>query len=149
MLIPPEYSVLECLGGIFLRNSDNKNLASILKGTIKGFTLAVIIFFVLIAMFAIIISKTDVSDTIVEILTLLALGVASFFCAFINQKKTKQRGIVIGAISSAEIFIIIFIVGLFGSNGVFTLLMLKKLLAVLFASILGGILSANSKKKYK
>lgn len=132
-----------------MRNSDNKNLASILKGTIKGFTLAVIIFFVLIAMFAIIISKTDVSDTIVEILTLLALGVASFFCAFINQKKTKQRGIVIGAISSAEIFIIIFIVGLFGSNGVFTLLMLKKLLAVLFASILGGILSANSKKKYK
>ena len=132
-----------------MRNSDNKNFASILKGTIKGIAFAVLIFLVLIAMFAIIISKTDVSDTIVEILTMFALGVASFFCAFINQKKTKQRGIVVGAISGVEVSIIILIIGLFGSNGVFTLLMLKKLLTVLLASILGGILSANSKKKYK
>ncbi len=132
-----------------MRSSDNKNFASILKGTVKGIVFSMIIFFVLIAVFAIIISKTDVSDTVVEVLTLFALGVASFFCAFINQKKTKQRGIVIGAISGAEIFIIIFIVGLFGTNGVFTLLMLKKLLTVMLAGVLGGILSANSKKKYK
>lgn len=132
-----------------MRNSDNKNFASILKGTIKGIAIAILIFFVLIAVFAIIISKTDVSDTIIEVLTLFALGVASFFCAFINQKKTKQRGIVIGAISGVEIFIVIFIIGLFGNNGVFTLLMVKKLLTVILASILGGILSANSKKKYK
>lgn len=132
-----------------MRNSDNKSLASILKGSVKGIAFSVIIFFVLIAIFALFISKTDVSDTIIEVLTLFALGVASFFCAFLNQKKTKQRGIIIGAISAAEIFLLIFIIGLFGNNGVFTALMLKKLLTVLLAGVLGGILSANSKKKYK
>jgi len=132
-----------------LRNADNKNFVSILKNTIKGILFAVIIFFVIISLFAIIISKTDVSDTVVEALTLFALGVSSFFSAFLNQKKTKQRGILIGALSGVEIFIIIFVIGLFGNNGVFTLLMLKKLLVALLASILGGILSANSKKKYK
>lgn len=132
-----------------MRNSDNKNLSSILKGSIKGLAFAVLIFFILIAVFAIIVTKTDVSNTVIEVLTLFALGCASFFCAFINQKKTRQRGIVIGTISGAEIFLIIFIIGLFGANGVFTLLMLKKLLTVLISSILGGILSANSKKKYK
>lgn len=132
-----------------MRNSDNKSIASILKQSTKGIVLAVIIFFILIAVFALIISKTDVSDTVVEVLTLFALGTASFFCAFINQKKTHHRGILIGAISGTELFLIIFIIGLFGNNGVFTALMLKKLLTILFASLLGGILSANSKKKYK
>jgi hypothetical protein len=41
------------------------------------------------------------------------------------------------------------LLGLFGTNGVFTSLMLKKLLCVILAGVLGGILSANSKKKYK
>lgn len=132
-----------------MRNSENKNIISILKGSVKGIAFATLIFFILIAIFAIIITKTDVSDMVVQALTLFALSAASFFCAFINQKKTKQRGIVIGAISGAEIFIIIFVVGLFGENGVFTALMLKKLIAVIFSGVLGGILSANSKKKYK
>ena len=132
-----------------MRNSDNKSLVSILRESIKGLTVAALIFFVFIAIFAIIISKVDVSDTVVQVMTLLALGVSTFFCAFINHKKTKQRGIVIGIISALEIFIIIFIVGLFGKNGVFTALMLKKLLTIILSGMLGGILSANSKKKYK
>lgn len=132
-----------------MRASESKSVTTILKSTVKGIALSIIIFFVLIAIFAIVISKTDVSDSVIQVLTLSALGIASFFCSFINQRKGKQRGIVIGVICGVEIFIIIFILGLFGNNGVFTALMLKKLLTVLIASILGGILSANSKKKYK
>lgn len=132
-----------------MRATESKNFASLLKSTVKGIAFSVLIFFVLIAIFAIVVSKTDVSDIVIQVLTLTALGIASFFCSFINQRKTKQRGIVIGAISGAEIFLIIFVLGLFGNNGVFTALMLKKMLTVLLAGILGGILSANSKKKYK
>ena len=132
-----------------MRASENKNLTSVLRGSIKGIVFSILIFFILIAIFALIISKNDVSDTIVQVLTLTALGLASLFCSFINQKKTKQRGIVIGLISGAELFLIIFIIGLFGDNGVFTFLMLKKLLTVVLSGMLGGILSANSKKKYK
>lgn len=121
----------------------------ILKGTIKGFIFAVLIFFILIAVFAIIISKTDVSDAVIQVMTLASLGISSFVSAFINQNKTKQRGIVIGSISATEIFLVIFIVALFGNNGVFNFLMLKKLIVILFAGLLGGILSANKKKKYK
>ena len=89
--------------------NDTKGFVSLLKGTVKGFAFAILIFFILIAVFAIIVSKTDVSDTVIQVMTLIALGIASFFSAFINQKKTRQRGIVIGAISGAEIFLIIFI----------------------------------------
>ena len=41
------------------------------------------------------------------------------------------------------LFFWFFIIGLFGNNGVFTFLMLKKLLTIFFASVLGGILSAS------
>ncbi|MBR5273053.1 MAG: TIGR04086 family membrane protein [Clostridia bacterium] len=130
-------------------SNDNKSMILILKGTIKGFIFAVLIFFILIAVFAIIISKTDVSDAVIQVMTLASLGISSFVSAFINQNKTKQRGIVIGSISATEIFLVIFIVALFGNNGVFNFLMLKKLIVILFAGLLGGILSANKKKKYK
>ncbi len=130
-------------------SNDNKGFISILRGSVKGFAVAVLTFFILIAVFAVIITKIDVSDAVVQAMTLASLGVASFVSAYINQKKTRQRGIIIGAISSAEIFLVIFLAGLFGNNGVLNMLMLKKCIVILFAGLLGGILSANSKKKYK
>ena len=132
-----------------MRASENKNFTSIMKSTIKGIAFSVMIFFIMIVIFSIIITKIDVSDGVIQVLTLSALGISSFFCSFINQRGTKQRGIIVGAISGTEIFLIIFIIGLFGSNGVFTALMLKKMLTIILAGLLGGILSANSKKKYK
>ena len=130
-------------------SNDKKDLATTLKGSIKGFAVSVFIFFILITVFAIVITKIDVSDATIQVMTLASLGIASFVSAYLNQKKTRQRGIVIGAISSAEIFLVIFIAGLFGNNGAFNILMLKKSIVILFAGLLGGILSANSKKKYK
>ena len=130
-------------------SNDNNGFVSILKGTVKGFILAVLAFFVLIAVFAIVISKTDVSDTAVQVMTLVALGTAASCSAFINQRKLRKKGIAVGAISGAEIFLIVFILGLFGDNGAFTLLMLWKLITVMLMGIFGGIASANAKRKYK
>jgi hypothetical protein len=72
-----------------LRATENKDLASILKSSIKGILFSIVIFFALIVVFSIIISKTDVSDTIIQVMTLASIGISSFLCAIINQRKTR------------------------------------------------------------
>ena len=129
--------------------NDSTGFLNILIGSLKGLIFAIVIFFVLIAVFAFVVTKKDFSDTVVEIMTLCALGISSFIGAIINTKKLKIKGVLAGLITAGEIFVIVLIVSLFGENGSLTLLTLKKLLVILIPGIIGGILSANTKKKYK
>jgi len=138
------------LGGIFLKTlrNDNNGFTNILIGSLKGLIYALVVFLIIMLIVAFIMVKKDFSDTATEISVLCALGISSLVGSIINTKKLKIKGILAGLLTAAELFVLVLIFSLFGTNGSLTLLTLKKLLVILIPGIFGGVLAANTKKRY-
>ena len=92
-----------------------------------------------------------------RIVMLAALGVAVMagvsFSAFAGSYTAvriyKEKGLIVGIITSLLIFIIIFITGLLNCTDNVSVMSLTKLIAVLCAGALGGIVSVNKKKRIR
>ena len=81
----------------------------------------------------------------------IILQIAGAFSAFAGSYTAvriyKEKGLIVGILTSLLIFIIIFITGLLNCTDNVSVMSLTKLIAVLCAGALGGIVSVNKRKR--
>ena len=80
---------------------------------------------------------------------LCVLAVSGFFGGFISGRFNKSAGLLTGAVTGGVVFLVVLIAGLINSPSTITLATLYKLTAIVFPSMLGGVVGVNKAGKIK
>ncbi len=79
----------------------------------------------------------------------ISVGIGSLITSFFASKKIGQKGFLVGAVIGAVVFFIITLVGLMSSKDIFSLNTLFRLIIIMLASIIGGVLGVNNNSNQK
>ncbi|MDO5125381.1 MAG: TIGR04086 family membrane protein [Ruminococcus sp.] len=122
-------------------NGKSAVVANILLSSIGGF--AVILLCILV--FAFIISKIDVNDSIVTVLSCVALCVGAYAGGYFAAKKRRKNGLLMGVICSLFMFFVILMISMFFIRTIAGFSPSLKLLLTIVCGAVGGIVGVNSK----
>jgi putative membrane protein (TIGR04086 family) len=111
--------------------------------------IGIFISFILTLLFAYLLSAKDMSSNMPDIFSIISLALGGFTGGFFISKKIKKRGAILGLFAGLFIFIITIIAGLFFNTFSFSIFGLIKNIILLIASVVGGIMGVNIKKKEK
>ncbi len=122
-------------------NGKSAVVANILFSSIGGF--AVILLCILV--FAFIISKIDVNDSIVTVLSCVALCVGAYVGGYFAAKKRRKNGLLMGVICALFMFFVILMISMFFIRTIAGFSPSLKLLLTIVCGAVGGIVGVNSK----
>lgn len=125
--------------------SDKKLLIkAVLFGTVFGLLVTVILVCILSA---IVMTSGLLPTELTNYITLALLALGAFSGGFITSRITKSAGLVVGLITGLAIFILITATGLTRSDDPVSLLTLIRLVALLVAGGVGGIVGLKRKER--
>ena len=125
--------------------SDKKLLIkAVLFGTVCGLLVTVILVCILSA---IVMTSGLLPTELTNYITLALLALGAFSGGFITSRITKSAGLVAGLITGFSIFILITITGLTKSDDPVSLLTLIRLVTLLVAGGIGGIVGLKRKER--
>lgn len=125
--------------------SDKKLLIkAVLFGTVCGLLVTVILVCILSA---IVMTSGLLPTELTNYITLALLALGAFSGGFITSRITKSAGLVAGLITGFSIFILITITGLTKSDDPVSLLTLIRLVTLLVAGGVGGIVGLKRKER--
>ncbi len=129
---------------IVLTNDKSHNVLNILKCAVKGYIFSIII----LAVFAVIITYTPLSENYIGLISILASASGALLASILAGKIYKSKGLIIGIITACIYFLIILLTGvLIFENNVQMSQVFKKLLWYITAGLLGGVIGVNIKTK--
>ncbi len=108
---------------------------------LSGFAIII----VCILAFAFIITKIDVTDKVVSVLSSAALCAGAYAGGFISAKKRRKNGLFMGVLCGLFMFFIILIVSTFFIQTISGFSPSLKLILTLIFGAIGGIVGVNSK----
>lgn len=118
----------------------NIYIKNIIKGVVISFITTLILFLVL----AVILSKTSISESVINPSIIVLSCISIFFGAGIASKKVKQKGIVIGAVIGLTYMILMYVISsILSQNFALNLYGIILFLASIFMGAVGGILGVN------
>ena len=103
--------------------------------------------FLLIIIFAYLITKIDAADTVVSVMTSAALCVGAYAGGFISARKRRKNGLFMGVLCGIFMFFVIFIISTFFAQTISGFSGSAKLIMTLIFGALGGIVGVNSKSR--
>ena len=98
----------------------------------------------LFAFFALIISKTDFSYDVLNMVTSAILAISSFMCGFSISRWFKENGLICGIFAAVTLSLFICGLSLYFSVFNFTGLLFIKLSIILISGCAGGIIGVNT-----
>lgn len=131
------------------RSKDTETDVFILRPLLFGCILGLIISFVILVLLAVLLSVQDIPASAAPPLATTAAGVGAFFAGFTAAKLYHKQGMMIGGLTGFVLFILLFITSLVVASGSLTFLSFIKLLLMLLASAIGGVLALNVGGKRK
>ena len=104
--------------------------------------------FVLIVIFGAVMTRIDIGDGVLSVLTSAALCVGAYFGGYVAARKRRQSGLLMGALCGLIMFGVIFAGSYFfaGTAGGFS--GSAKLVMTLVCGAVGGIVGVNSRKNW-
>lgn len=130
-----------------MRDSKSTVFSVFLKPILFGISSGSVFCILLLLLFAIAATITDIPNALVVPLAIVAVSIASFFGAFIAAKLTKRNGWLIGLLNSVALFVLSIISGWRFFETADTDFIMIKLLIMTASGMLGGIVSVNSGKR--
>lgn len=134
---------------MYNENGKMKAFKALLAGTLTGLLICSFLMFIL----AFVLVKVQKLPTDAIYILLQVIGALSAFLgAYITVRIYKSYGLLFGLTTGFAIFFVVFVVGVATCVETPSFLSLTKLIAMLCAGSLGGVLSVNKKKsvrKYK
>ena len=125
---------------------ENADFLTVAVKTLVGSLINGVIFFAVIAVCSLICWKSDANSTVFKYLVFVAGAISGFIGGYTAVKPFRKNGILIGAVSSAPVFLIIFLIAsIISRTGIAASGWISALIMTLFSSI-GGIMSANRRK---
>lgn len=131
---------------MYNENGKMKPFKALLAGMLTGLLICSILMFIL----AFVLVKTQKlpSDAIYIILQLIG-AISAFIGGYVTVRIYKSYGLMFGLTTGFAIFFVVFVVGVATCVETPSVLSLTKLVAMLCAGSLGGILSVNKKKSIR
>lgn len=121
---------------------------SLLKVYLKGAAFGGIIILLLYTAAAVLLTFKDLSDPVLNFLSLLICGAGGFCTAYKIGKEVKCGGLKIGAVTGCVVFCVITIIGIMLGN-TFSLLTVLRLAVTAACSTAGGVAGVNRSGKRK
>lgn len=107
---------------------------------------AILIVLLIVLAFAFILTRIDVPESVVSVVTAAALCIGAYVGGYIGARKNRRNGLLLGIICGAVIFIILFLMSIFFAKSAEGLSGGAKLFLVMLCGSIGGIVGVNSKK---
>ena len=107
------------------------------------FSLALI--FLIILIFALVITKIDATDIMLSVMSTAALCVGSYAGGYISGKRRRKNGLLMGVLCGVFIFLIIAVLGAFLAKTVESFSVPVKFIVTLVCAGIGVIVGVNSK----
>ncbi len=105
--------------------------------------------FIVLCVMALVLSVKDIPTTAISAMSSTAAGIGAFVAGFAAAKLYKKRGAIIGAAAGAILFIVIFIASLIIAGAELTVTVLLRLVLMLLAAAVGGIIAVNMRGRKK
>lgn len=116
-------------------------LTSMFFSSVRGFAIVILLIFV----FAFFITKIDVTDKIVKVLSSIALCTGAYVGGFFAAKKRRKNGLLMGLLCGLFMFFVIFVIGAVFIRTISGFSPSLKLVLTLVFGAVGGIVGVNSK----
>ena len=120
-----------------------KNILGIILSSSIGFISVIILTFIS----SLILSKSSALTNSTAIYFIVSIAIGSLTTGFIATKKCELKGIVCGVVSSVPLMILVAIMMLVFSHGRLTSKSAIMFIGIALFSTIGGIISANTKRK--
>lgn len=129
------------------RTSVNNFRSSRLYCTMNSSIIGIIITFGCLLLFSILMSKLDVPESIVAIMSSVSLCIGAYSGGYISSKKRRQKGLLTGIITGVVIYCIILCIGVFFAKNSISFTFVTKLILTLTCAAIGGVVGVNAKGK--
>ncbi len=114
--------------------------------TLIGSLVGALLFFLLTALVAVILWKTDADSEIYKYVMLFIGAISAFVCGFVAVRPIRKDGIIIGILSVLPVYIVTVIVSsLIGRSGVGIIGWILLAIQIILSAI-GGIIAVNKRK---
>lgn len=129
---------------LFAKNNGNSGKNNIVK-ILFGAAVGVAVYFVLLFIFAFVMTVTSVPETAAVVFSFAALAVGSFFSGFVALWKIGSSGLVNGIICGAVLSVLHLAAALlFGDGGNLVYLTVSVVIELLLSTF-GGVVSVNAR----
>ncbi len=108
---------------------------------LAGFGVLLLIIF----LFAFLITKIDVSNGIISVMTSIALCAGAYTGGLISARKRRKNGLLMGVICGFFMFLVIFLLSTFFAQTTASFSGSAKLIMTLIFGAIGGVVGVNSK----
>ena len=122
--------------------------AMLVKYIIIGVVAALVLCIIFSFAAALILSVADLPHRSITPISMAIIGISSFIGSFVSGKMLHKKGLVLGALIGVVLFAFIFIADFFIPGGSQNNLFLLKAILCLLPSIVGAVLSVNTRVKY-
>ncbi len=131
---------------VFKNEQDNV----ILKSSVFGAVIGLLIFLALLVVEALILVSNGAKAQLCEILALLSLGIVQFLGGFFAAKKSKSKTVQVGALTGLFIYIVVAVVSILFSEANISSATFVKLPVFVAMSMVGSIITSfiGNKSKY-
>lgn len=127
------------------RRSIFKGKMSFLYAPLISSLVAFAVIFLIIVVFAFIITKVDASDFVLSVMSTIALCVGAYTGGFVSGKHRRKNGLLMGILCGVFIFLTIVILSAVFSKTVESFSVPVKLILTLICAGIGGVVGVNSK----
>lgn len=103
------------------------------------------VMFLVIVIFAFVITKIDASDFVLSVMTTVALCIGAYTGGYVSGRHRRKNGLLMGILCGVFIFLIIVVLSAVFSKTVESFSVPVKLLLTLICAGIGGIVGVNTK----
>ncbi len=136
-----------------MKKSKIKNQAKsdklLIKSMLIGSGAGTVAFFTFIGLFAFIIFKKDTPENYYPAFLISASGISAFISGFLSVLPIKRNGLILGIFSTIPVFFIIFVASSIINRAGISLYGWISFAIMTILGAVGGIISANTKRKIK
>lgn len=120
---------------------------SVIADTALSSLVGFVIIFVCTLFFAFVITKIDVTDKVISVLSGIALCIGAYFGGFVSAKKRRKNGLFMGVLCGLFMFLIIVVIGSLFVRSVSGFSPTVKMILTLVCGAIGGVVGVNSKSR--
>lgn len=126
-----------------MESSSNKFIKKIFKGVL----ISLVVSFVLLAIFAIVLTYTSVSENTIVPVIIVVTGISILVGTILESKKIVKNGIWLGGIIGLVYVLILYIISsLLNADFSINMQSFILILVAIFSGMIGGIIGVNNRK---
>ena len=129
----------------FSNNTQTKNINGFVKTIAIGLAVGMIAILILLAVFAIVMTLSDMPPMAITIMAVSAVGAGGFASGYTSAKIARASGLIKGAICGALLSLLTIFIGAAFLGETMGTLVLIKITVIIVCASLGGVMGVNAK----